>query len=350
VDFSLDETQRAVTDLAASILRSAEPDSARVAQSLSSAAGYDEALWKALAQAGLLSLAVPERLGGDGFGPLEVAAVLSQIGRQTLPLPALATLSLGVLPLVALGDDRQQEILAEVGDGRVLTGTTRMIDARRDGGAIVLDGSVTGVPYAEQAYRVLVGTGLGVALLDPGTDGVILTRTPTSTGTPEYTLRCESVRVSGADVLRGEAATLGRFAVAGAAATADGVVAGALELTAEHLRSRHQFGKPLATFQAVAQQVADVYVTARTVELAAWSANWRLAEGLDADGDLDIAAYWLAAELPAALQSCHHLHGGLGVDMSYPLHRFYSHAKDLARFVGGSSARLDLIGARCSSN
>ncbi len=125
---------------------------------------------------------------------------------------------------------------------------------------------------------------------------------------------------------------------------ADGVLAGALALTAEHLRTRHQFGKPLATFQAVAQQIADVYVVARTVHLASCAAS----NGLD-DDDLDIAAYWVATELPAALQTCHHLHGGLGVDITYPLHRYYAQAKDLARLVGGSALRLDRIGARCSS-
>jgi alkylation response protein AidB-like acyl-CoA dehydrogenase len=134
-------------------------------------------------------------------------------------------------------------------------------------------------------------------------------------------------------------------AVAGAAAVADGVIAGALALTADHVRSREQFGRALATFQAVAQQIADVYVVARTVHLAALSAAWRLEAGLDADEDIAIAAYWLAAELPTALQVCHHLHGGLGVDITYPLHRYYSHAKDLARFVGGAAYRLDRQGA-----
>jgi len=124
----------------------------------------------------------------------------------------------------------------------------------------------------------------------------------------------------------------------------------AVELTAEHLRTRRQFGKPLATFQAVAQQIADVYVVARTTNLAATSTAWRLDNGLDTGDDADIAAYWLAAELPKALQVCHHLHGGLGVDITYPLHRYYSQAKDLARLVGGASARLDAIGVRCTSN
>ncbi|MEO6884825.1 MAG: acyl-CoA dehydrogenase family protein, partial [Jatrophihabitantaceae bacterium] len=300
---------------------------------------------KAMAQSGLLSLALPERLGGDGFGVVEIAVVLTEVGRQTLPVPALATLALGVLPIRALGTSAQQEILTEVGSGRILTGSLLPIASRADGDDVLLDGSVAGVLYAEQAYRVLVPVDSGIVMVDPTADGVTLVRTPASTGAPEYTLCCKHVRVNCADVLRGDPETLTRYGTAGAIAVADGVMAAALALTAEHLRTREQFGKPLATFQAVAQQIADVYVIARTVNLIAQSVSWRLSSGRDADDDLNVAGYWLAAEVPTALQVCHHLHGGLGVDITYPLHRYYSEAKDLARLVGGASARLTRIGA-----
>ena len=74
-----------------------------------------------------------------------------------------------------------------------------------------------------------------------------------------------------------------------------------------------------------------------------------MAEGLEADDDLEVLSYWIAAEVPAAMRTLHHLHGGLGVDVTYPMHRYFSIAKDLARLVGGASSRLDLVGARCSS-
>ena len=348
MDFSPDETQRAVADLARTVIRGAEADYARTTAALGSDVGYDESLWKAMAQAGLLSLAVPESVGGDGFGTLEVAAVLTEVGRQTLPVPAYATLSLGVLPVARYGTAEQQQVLAEVGNGAVLTGATSVVPAVTSADGLVLNGRVSGVPYAAQARLILLPTEHGVALVAPDAAGVTLVRTTTSTGAPEYTIVCTDVAVT--DVLDATVDDVGRFAVAGAAAIADGVLSGAVDLTAEHLRTREQFGKPLATFQAVAQQIADVYIVARTVQLAATSVNWRLAAGLDATDDIDIAAYWLAAEMPRALQVCHHLHGGLGVDITYPLHRYYSHGKDLARLVGGSAARLDSIGVRCTSH
>lgn len=349
MDFTLDETQQAVADLAAGVLR-ADPDDARTRTALAGEPGYDEAVWKALAQAGLLALALPEELGGDGFGALETSLVLTEVGRQTLPLPALATLALGVLPVVAFGDaDQQRALLPEVADGRVLTGALRDAPGTTlDWTAGGLHGARVGVPYAAQAHRVLVPGDGGVAVVDPHGPGVTLTRTPTSTGASEYTMAFAGARPE--SVLAATPADLDRFAVAGAAALADGVLAAALELTATHVRDRQQFGRPLAAFQAVAQQVADVYVSARTVHLAARSSAWRLGTGRDADEELAVAAYWVAAEVPKALQVCHHLHGGLGVDTTYPLHRHYSQGKDLARLVGGAAARLERLGERCTSN
>lgn len=346
MDFGFDETQQAVAELAATVLRG-DADHARTEQALASGAGYDETAWKSLAQAGLLALALPESLGGDGAGAIEVGVVLTAVGRQTLPLPALATLALGVLPVCAHGTDAQQaDLLAGVADGAILTAALRNAagaPARLSGSS--LTGVRVGVPYAAQARRMLVPTLDGTAVVDPCGPGLTLTRTPVSSGAPEYTVRFDRANVL--DVLAASAADVDRCAVAGAAAAADGTLAAALALTAAHIRDRHQFGKPLATFQAVAQQIADVYVTARTMHLAATSALWRLGTDRDADDDLALAAYWLAAEAPPALQTCHHLHGGLGVDITYPLHRYYAQVKDLARFVGGAAFRLDVLGDRC---
>jgi 3-oxo-4-pregnene-20-carboxyl-CoA dehydrogenase alpha subunit len=94
----------------------------------------------------------------------------------------------------------------------------------------------------------------------------------------------------------------------------------------------------------VAQQIADVSMAARTLRLAALSAGWRLATGRDADEDLAVAAYWLADQAPRAVRTCHHLHGGVGLDVTYPLHRYSALVKDLVRFIGGSSSALERIG------
>ncbi|TVT21089.1 acyl-CoA dehydrogenase [Amycolatopsis rhizosphaerae] len=346
MDFTLDDTQREIAGLAADVLRR-EVDLARPAGPL----GYDEQVWRALGKAGLLSLALPPELGGAGLGIAEVAVLLTELGRAAAPVPAL-TLALGVLPLELLGTpDQRAALLPEVATGDALVTaalhepssplvTEPATRAVAEDGAWTLTGTKTGVPFAAAATRILVPAampgGTGVFLVDPAAPGVTVAG---------GSVRLERVSVEEAGLLRdrepGEAiATLRRLAVAGAVALGDGVLAGALTLTKEHVARREQFGRPLAAFQAVAQQIADVYIASRTVHLAAQSAVWRLASGLDPQPDLEVAGYWLAEEGPKALAVCQHLHGGLGVDITYPLHRYYALGKELSQFLGGAQDRL----------
>ena len=189
-----------------------------------------------------------------------------------------------------------------------------------------------------------------VVVVSPKADGVQLTKTPTSNHSDEYTVTFSDRR--GCDeVLQGaEARRVNQLALAAIGAFASGLVAGALRLTADYVANRHQFGKPLSTFQTVAAQLAEVYIASRTLTLAATSVVWRLSEGRDADDDLDVLGYWLASQAPPVMQICHHLHGGMGMDIAYPMDRYYSTIKDLTRLVGGPSHRLDLVGAQCTSN
>jgi alkylation response protein AidB-like acyl-CoA dehydrogenase len=340
MDFRLDETQEAITRLAAEVLD-----------------GTDKP-WADLGQAGLLTLAVPQRLGGAGLGVLETALVLTEIGRRAVGVPALQHLALGVLTVARWGTAAQHDDL--------LTGRTLGAAVAEPGdpmpaaprAAVAPDGTVTGVKTGVTAADRLLVTvaGPAVVIVDPSgpgavlTDGILhLTQAPAQFLGEATGLREEAgpARGTGADCH----ADLHRFAVAGACALGDGALAGALALTAEHVRTREQFGRPLATFQAVAQQIADVYVAGRTLHLAVTSAIWRLGTGRDAGDDLDIAAQWFTAEAPPAARTCHHLHGGLGLSVDYPLHRHTALIRDLVRFLGGGEHRLTVLGERlCSSS
>lgn len=347
MDFTPDDTQQAVQQLCAEVL------SRETGERTDS--GYDEVAWKAMREAGLLALALPERLGGDGLGLLETAAVLTEVGRKAANVPAFAALALGVLPLVRFGTPAQQEellphngiVTAALHETSAPLPTVPLTTARLDDG-YVLSGTKVGVPYAGSAHRILVSAtlpgGTGVLVVDPTAPGVSLVSTRSSSGMPECTVRLDDVRMPASALLGdGAVAGLNSLALAGACAVGDGVLAGALELTVAHVGTRKQFGKPLSAFQAVAGQVADVYIAARTLHLAALSGCWRLATGRPAEADLDIAAYWLAQDALTAVHTCHHLHGGLGLDITYPMHRYYGLAKDLARFVGGTDHRLDRL-------
>jgi len=179
---------------------------------------------------------------------------------------------------------------------------------------------------------------------------VRVTKTPTSNGADEYAVTFDGVTVPESDVLAGaDAHRVNQLVLAVIGGYTDGLVAGALRLTADYVAERKQFGKPLSTFQTVAAQLAEVYIASRTIGLAAKSVTWRLSEGRDADDDLDVLGYWITSQAPRVMQICHHLHGGMGMDITYPMHRYYSTIKDLSRLLGGPSHRLDLVGAQCSS-
>ena len=350
VDFAPNDTQRAIVRAAAGVLDGTGGEKPDLA-------------WRGLAQAGLLSLAVPSRLGGEGLGAPEIGVLLTEIGRRGLALPALPTLALGLLPIARWGtSDQQQDLLSPLDTGdRVLTAALRepsdpmpLTPATYATADLAVTGTKIGVWYAEQAHRILVPItrstgGTAVALIDPAGPGVRLRRTPASSGLPEYTVELDEAPAGG--LLDCDAAALYRTAIAGACALGDGLLAGALALTTAHVGSREQFGRPLATFQAVAQQIADVYVTARTLHLAVVAACWALGSGRPAhhdlaDDDLAVAAQWLTAEAPPALRSCHHLHGGLGLAADYPLHRHTALVRDLVRLLGGSEHCVQRLGER----
>jgi alkylation response protein AidB-like acyl-CoA dehydrogenase len=332
VDFSPDEGQQAVADVVTSVL---DRDNS----------------WDALVAGGVTALGLPERLGGDDLGLPEVATALTEIGRHGTVSPALATLGFGLVPLLDLATDEQLDrYLSGVGKGSVLTAALnepgaplpdRPATTFADG---KLNGTKIAVPYAGQADWLVVTADGAVVVVSPKADGVTVTKTPTSNHSDEYTVTFSDAEVDGV-LEAADAHRVNQLALAAIGAYASGLVAGALRLTADYVANREQFGKPLSTFQTVAAQLAEVYIASRTLTLVATSVVWRLSEGLDADDDLDVLGYWLASQAPPVMQLCHHLHGGMGMDIAYPMDRYYSTIKDLARLVGGPSHRLDLVGA-----
>jgi 3-oxo-4-pregnene-20-carboxyl-CoA dehydrogenase alpha subunit len=339
VDFSPDEGQQAVADV------------------VTSALGRDNS-WDALVDGGVVAFGVPERLGGDGLGLPEITTALTEIGRHGTVSPALATLGLGLVPLLDLASDEQQDrFLAGVAKGGVLTAALNEPGSslpERPGTTLAggkLSGTKVGVPHAEQADWMIVTTDTAVVVVSPKAPGVALTKTPTSNHSDEYVVTFADVTVPDADVLAGaDVRRVNQLVLASTGAFAAGLVAGALRLTADYVATREQFGKPLSTFQTVAAQLAEVYIASRTISLASTSVIWRLSEGRDADEDLDVLGYWVTSQAPPVMQLCHHLHGGMGMDIAYPMDRYYSTIKDLTRLLGGPSHRLDLVGALCTSN
>ncbi len=367
MDLTLDENQSAIVELARKILEEKlPPDRLRAIEA--SDEWFARDVWAELASAGLIGVALPEAVGGGGFGVLEACLLLEEIGRAVAPVPYQATVMLGALPIAEFGSEAQRarDLPGVVSGDVVLTAgllepgdaceaAVPATTAVREDDAYRLNGEKWFVPFASAARRILVpastGDGVTVFLLDPAAAGVSLDRVETTSHEPQWAVMLDGVKVSANDVLGspGEGAAIVEWiverALAGTCAMQAGVSDKALRLTAAHVSEREQFGQKIATFQAVAQRAADAFVDTQAIILTARQAAWRLGAGQRATTELAIAKYWAADAGQRVAHAAQHLHGGIGVDTDYPLHRYFRWTKVLELSLGGAAIQLDRIGA-----
>jgi acyl-CoA dehydrogenase len=193
-------------------------------------------------------------------------------------------------------------------------------------------------------------TGLGVFIVDPTSPGVTLIRQSTTTGRPEAIVELADVQVP-ADRLVGEGEdgaavvnAITEYATTALCILEAGACAAALDLTAEYTKTRVQFEKPIATFQAVGQRAADAYVDTEAIRLTAWQAASRLASGLPAGAEIAVAKFWAAEGGQRVVHAASHLHGGVGVDRDYPLHRYFLLTRQIELTLGSANESLRRLG------
>jgi 3-oxocholest-4-en-26-oyl-CoA dehydrogenase beta subunit len=319
---------------------------------------FDRELWRNLIDADVLSAATPESVGGGGFGVLEQAAVLTELGRALAAVPYLESVVLGAGAMAAFGPEALQEdwaaaaingekILAIALDGEMGQGP---VQATASGGGYRLTGTRTQIGYGPVADAFLVPaeteSGVKVFLVEAGDPGVSVTSLDTTGHGSVGHLELHGVElddsrvVGGADVVGWLTAhgTLGRTAFQ------LGVLERALELTASYAREREQFDRPIGSFQAVAQRLADGYIDVKGLRLTLTQAAWRLSEDLPADVDVSTAAFWAADAGHRVAHTAVHVHGGVGIDLDHPVHRYFLAAKQTEFAVGGATGQLLRIG------
>jgi alkylation response protein AidB-like acyl-CoA dehydrogenase len=319
----------------------------------------DRELWRKLIDADILSTAAPESLGGGGFGVLEQAAVLTALGRQLAAVPYLESVVLGAGALARFGSQELQQtwavpalagekILTVALDGEMGQGP---VQATAGGDGYRLAGTRTLVGYAPVADAFLVpaetDSGTRVFLVAAGDRGVSVTALETTGLGSVGQLELQGVEVDAGRLVGGEDVVgwLTALATLGHTAFQLGVLEQALELTAEYARTREQFSRPIGSFQAVAQRLADGYIDVKGLRLTLTQAAWRLAEDLPADTEVATAAFWAADAGHRVAHTAVHVHGGVGIDMSYPLHRYFTAAKRNEFALGGATVQLRRIGS-----
>ncbi len=386
MDFDLTEEQLAVSELAARVLGDlSTPERLRVLDRQRTAGGggdglegngMDRDLWAALADVGLTAIVVPEELGGAGLGLVELCGLLREVGRRTAAVPALATLAGAALPIARHGSETQRRRwLPGIGDGSIVAtaaiveplGDPRVasLRAERVTDGWRLDGERSNVAAGMIADLFVVPAsspnGTIVALIPADSTGLERIAQRTTSGATEALVRLSGV-VVGDDALLGGSPLDGPshgdavhrevvdIATVAACAVMAGVSAEAVRLTGDYATQREQFGRPIAAFQAVTQRAADAYVDAQAIELTMLQAAWRLDAGLPADREIAVAKFYAAEAGQRALHAAQHLHGGMGVDRDYPLHRYFLLGKELELFLGGGSRQLLRLGAMLAAD
>jgi alkylation response protein AidB-like acyl-CoA dehydrogenase len=319
---------------------------------------FDRELWSKLIDSDILSSAAPSTLGGDGFGVLEQVAILVALGHQMAAVPYLESVMLASGALARFGSEELQQgwgapavkgekiltvaLDGEMGEGPVL--------ATGSGDGYRLTGTRTLVGYGPVADAFLVpaetDSGTAVFLIAADDPGVAVTPLKTTgLGSVGY-LALDGVALDGSRRVGGTEVVpwLGTLAALGRSAFQLGVLERGLQMTAEYARTREQFDRPIGSFQAVGQRLADGYIDVKGLRLSLTQAAWRVSEDLPAELEVASAAFWAADAGHRVAHTIVHVHGGVGVDTDHPAHRYFLAAKETEFALGGATGQLRRIG------
>jgi hypothetical protein len=365
MDFALSEDQRALRELARKMFDELATHE-RLKAVKATPDRIDRELWRELAKANLLGIAIEERFGGNGTGLAELAIVLEEVGRAVAPVPIYPTLVLGALPIAAFGSEAlRAKWLPRVAAGEAILAAAIVdegasgVSARREGDTFVLSGARALVQAAHVADAILVPAALDggttLFLVDPRGAGMRLERVETTDEHLRPHFHASDARVGAADVVgaAGQGAEilawLTQRATFALCAMQVGVAERALQITARYATERVQFDRPIGSFQAVHTRAGDAYIDVLSMRLTMQRALHLLEHGEDASENLIIAKYWAAEGGARVTYAAQHLHGGIGVDIDYPIHRYYLWARQIGLHLGSGAEQIALLGARLAS-
>jgi alkylation response protein AidB-like acyl-CoA dehydrogenase len=360
MDFTLTEDQRAFADTAAALFGDHCSDEALRAHDVGDVP-FMQAAWRDAVQAGLHGVIVPEEAGGLGMGMTDLMPVLQAQGRA-LALVPLWEHALATAVLARFGGAAHQALATQAAAGESLlmlsladANASRGLGLRlqREAQGWRLQGRIGAVPLSGQATRVLLPAqtdeGVRWAVVDPSQ----MVRTP---GRTQHHLAVADLSTTGLelhadDVLPPEALAWAEpRAIAALAALQLGVTERQLERTVEYVSQRKQFGRPIGSFQLVAGQLADGWIALEALRSSLWQVVYRLDAGLGVQAQA-LALRVLACDCGHRTgHTAQHVHGGIGVDLTYPIHRHLYWSRALNAALGGGEAHLERLGDWLADN
>ena len=366
MDFGFNEEQEAIREAARGIFQGLiTPD--RVNEVEHSDERIDRDLWKALADADLLGIGIPDAFGGIGGGMMEIGLVLEEQGQVVAPIPLHATVVTGSMPIALFGSDELKEtyLPGVVSGATILTAAlsgvatsptfSPTVTAERQGDSWALTGTAGTVPFAHIAEAIIVpaktpDNEVVILIVPANSTGLTQERVLTTNRAIHPTVHFDGVVVPKSHVLAEP--SVGRDvtrqildrAMTGLSLTQIGVCEAALKQTAEHLNQREQFGRPLSTFQGTMLRAADAAIDTEALRVTAWQAAWRLDEGLESTEAVLVAKWQASLRGQRVVHATQHLHGGTGADITYPIHRYFLWGKQIELELGSPSLQLARLG------
>ena len=327
--------------------------------------GYPADMWERMGEMGWMGLALPERCGGSGGSLTDLAVLLEEFGRALVPGPFFKTAAMvGLTVLDAAGEDVQAEVLPRIADGSRIFSSALLersgrygpefVETRAERGAdggFSLTGTKMFVEYANSADALLVpartddasaNAGAALFLAPASADGISLTALDTIAREPLYAVRlngvaAESPPFGDADAIR---RAIDRAAILHCARSLGGARR-VLEMTVDYAKRRVQFGRAIATFQAVQHACADMVIAIDSARLATYEAITRLEDGEPADKEIALAKTLTNHAYKSATLSAQQLHGGIGFMEEYDLQLWTRRAKAAEMKYGASSGYVE---------
>ncbi len=366
MDFSFSEEQTQIRELSRQIFADNCSDDFQMSYSKQQKADkklrYSRETWKLLADAGLLGTAIPENFGGSGFGLIELCLMLEEQGRYVAPVPLLPALVYGGLTLAKFGNTSQQQkflpglasgtllLTAAVAEESMATAMRSSCTAQEQSGQWILNGLRVAVPYAQESAAILVAAdtqqGKAVFIVEPQA-GLQCEFTHSGNHEPLYSITLKQAKAEilgniaeGAKILQ---CILDYGAIA-CCATMIGITEESTRRTAAFTSERKQFETTIASFQNTTMKMADCYIDIEALRSSYYEALWKLSENKPCTADVKVAKYWSSLVGHRVTHICQHLHGGIGADVEYPLHRYYLWFKQMDLTMGGGSKQLADLG------
>ena len=359
MNFDLAEEHNEITELATRILDD-HLDVEVLKKIEESQEWFDRGLWEKFVLSGLTGATLKEDVGGAGLDIIALVCLLRSQGQHVAPIPLLPTL-VSAMTVDKFGtEDQRSSLLPEVVNGsKLLTFAVQELlndqfmepDTSYENG--VINGQKIVVEYADLAESALVTAidddGPVVCIVNLKDPSVTMQSNDSTRGEPLWEL---SFNKTPAEKLGGEesVAWLFQILLVSLCAVQLGVTETALKMTASYTSEREQFGRPLATFQAVTQRLADQFINVGGIRLTTFSAAWRLSVNLDALEDILIAKWWASERATEIAHATQHCHGGMGVSKDYPLYRYTLWNKHITTSLGAGTQTLRSLGCLLASN